>query len=357
MSHRPMSKRTSQSADVDFYGSPRRSMLVGGLVAAGLGVLATLVANALDRVGIGFVSAVFVAILLGIAMRATLGLPNSWEVGIEFAAKRVLQVAVILLGFRFSIGSVLSTGWSALAVIMAVIVTAFAATGLLMRAIKIDRKLGLLIAVGTAICGNSAIAATAPIVDADDEDISFASAVITLFGTAAMLVYPFIGRLMGLSPEEFGFLAGAGVHDSAQAVASGFIYSDVAGGVATVVKLTRTGFLVPIVIVLGFVARKRTAASGGPTITILPLFALGFVVASLLRTLGDALLGDAQMWERALDIVARAASFLLVTAMAAVGAKTHIEGLRRIGFAPFAIGMTASLVAALAALVVTLIVR
>ncbi len=238
-----------------------------------------------------------------------------------------------------------------------VIATAFVVTAALVRTLDVDRRLGILIAVGTAICGNSAIAATAPVIDADDDAISFASAVITLFGTLAMLTYPFLGRLVGLTAEQFGFLAGAGVHDSAQAVASGFMHSATAGGVATVVKLTRTGFLVPVVIGLGVVARRRAPGAGeGASRGVLPLFAVGFVVASLVRTVGDAGLGGTAWWGATLRGLEVTAGFLLVTAMAGVGLNTHVAGLRRIGAAPLIVGMAASVLAAAAALGVTLLV-
>lgn len=165
----------------------------------------------------------------------------------------------MLLGLRFSIGNVLTTGWAAIAVILGVIATAFGVTFLLMRAMGTNRRLGLLIGIGTAIRGNSAIAAAAPVLDVDEEEVSFASAVITLFGMAAMLVYPAVGHLLGLSQDAFGFLAGAGVHDPAQAIASGFTYGAEAGGKATIMKLTRTAFLVPLIVGLSVATRRRAS--------------------------------------------------------------------------------------------------
>lgn len=335
-----------------------RSTVLGTSVAVVIAAVATMTANGLATVGAGFVSTVFVAIVLGIAVRWTVGLPEAWRPGINLAATRVLRMAIVLLGFRFTIATVLETGWSAIAVIVAVILTAFVVTSLVSWSLGVDRRLAVLIAVGTAICGNSAIAATAPVIDADDDEISFASTVITLFGTAAMLLYPFIGHLIGLDSEQFGFLAGAGIHDSAQAVASGFIYSTTAGDVATVVKLTRTGFLVPAVIAIGFFTRRQSSASESQApVKVLPLFAVGFVVAALLRTIGDAFLGGVPAWTNLLDLIGVTAGFLLVVAMAAVGVNTHTTGLRRIGSVPLVVGLAASVLAGCVALLMTLLVK
>jgi uncharacterized integral membrane protein (TIGR00698 family) len=263
--------------------------------------------------------------------------------GFALAARRVLRVAIVLLGLRFSLGYALTVGADALVTITLVVLTGLGTAFLASWLFGIDRTVSLLIGVGTAICGNSAIAAVAPIVGADDEDVSFASVVITGFGMLAMLTLPALGRLLALSAEQFGVLAGAGVHDAAQAIAAGFLYGDEAGGVATLVKLARTAYLVPLVIVLSVVMHRRDPERRGNVAAAVPLFALGFLGAAMVRSAGDRLLGDGTGWWMAgLGVADTLAAFLLAVAMAAIGAQTRLAALRRVGRPALLAGLVAA---------------
>lgn len=327
-------------------GRPRpagRVVRVGPGVAAA--VVVTIAAIAISRATAATempeLSPVFLAILGGAALgpllsRSTVTAEDRLAPGLELVSKRVLRIAIVLLGLRFSVGDALTIGGRALGTVAAVVVTGLVVAHLVARWLRLDRTLALLIGVGTAICGNSAIAATAPIVRARDEEVSFASVVITGFGVVAMLVLPTLGRVFGLDPVASGVLAGAGVHDAAQAIAAGFLFGDEAGGVATVVKLARTAFLIPLVFALAIAFRDRTGAAGtslgSRVAAATPLFALGFLLLAVVRSVGDGAIGaDATWWVAVVDLADTLAGWLLVAAMAAMGLRTRLGSLRRVG--------------------------
>lgn len=325
----------------------RSPVLAGLLLCAVLAAVAVTVQRFAEARGITAVSGVFVAIVLGATWRATLGLSSSVAPGSKFAAKTVLKIAIVLLGLRFSLTAVAETGLTALVAIVGVIAAAFASIAVLRRLMPLPGLLAVLISVGTAICGNSAIAAAAPILGADEEEVAFASGTITLFGTIAVVVFPLIGVALGFGDAQFGIAAGAGVHDSAQAVASGFIFSERAGEIATVVKLTRTAFLVPLLIVLSLtsVDAARPVSVRGVA-AVMPWFTVGFVVLSAVRTAGDAIVGDTALWEAVLGATAWAATFMLVVAMVGIGLGTSWSRMRTIGIRPFWAGLVAAMTVA-----------
>lgn len=331
---------------LDIAGS-RPSPLPGLAVALAVALVATAIERVAGRADITLVSAVFVAVVGGMAIREGVGYRTEWQAGLQFAAKRVLKAGIVLLGLRFGISEVVAIGGSSLVAIAAVVAAAFGIVALLTRAVGIEPRLGYLIGVGTAICGNSAIIATAPIIDAREEEISFASATITLFGMVAMVGYPLLGLALGLDDQQFGMLAGAGVHDSAQAIASGFIYSPAAGGAATIVKLTRTAFLIPVVVITSWVSARASLRDGtgmrGRLANAMPWFALGFVLLALSRSAGDFLFAEAPWWGLTLSVAGQLATFLIVVAMAAVGLGTDLRKLRAIGLKPFYVGFAVAL--------------
>lgn len=318
----------------------------GLLLAAGLAAASVALSAVLRRTPLPTLSPVFLAIVVGAAAGRFVGRDAADRLapGLILTATRGLRVAIVLLGLRFSIGYALSIGTAALTTILSVVVTGLSVGLLAARVFGVRPRVGLLIGVGTAICGNSAITAIAPIVGADEEEISFASVVITGFGMLAMLVLPAIGRLLALDAQQFGVLAGAGVHDAAQAIAAGFLHSPEAGGIATVVKLARTGFLIPVVVVASLVVYRRgPSTQAGVTTAPVPLFVVGFVLAACLRSIGDRLLGDETVrWVAALTAADMAAGFLLAAAMGAIGARTRLRALRRVGRPASLAGLVAS---------------
>lgn len=327
----------------------RHAVLPGLGLAGGVTAAAFAVAVAFARGGGPDLSPVFIAVLVGLVL--SLSVPElaggRCLPGFRFATKTLLRVAIVLLGLRFSLGVVVEVGGRAFVVVVAVVATGLLFGTWLGRRAGVPGPLAMLIAVGTAICGASAIAATAPIVRAEDDEVSVASIIITVFGTVAMVVLPIVGHRLALEPETFGVIAGAGIHDAAQAIAAGFSFGDAAGGTATIVKLARTSLLVPVLLVLSLVVGRRDRAPGaGQAAVRVPWYLVGFVVAASVRTGGDALLGDAATWHGLLSLVATTTTALLVLAMAAFGLQTRLSALREVGPRAVATGLTAAVVCA-----------
>ncbi|HET8568126.1 MAG TPA: putative sulfate exporter family transporter [Candidatus Limnocylindria bacterium] len=323
-----------------------RRSLPGLAVAIAVAAVSRLAASALPST----VSEVLVAILLGIVVANVAPLPPAVAPGIRFAVQRVLRLGIVLLGARLSLDAVLAVGAGALGLVLATMTVAFAVALLVGRAVGVPRRLALLIGVGSAVCGNSAIVATAPVIKAEERETSFAVATITLFGTLAVFVLPVVGLALGLPGTVFGVWAGVAVNDTSQVVAAGAAYSPEARDVATVVKLVRNALMAPLIVLIAWWWRRNEGAAGSADRGIrgaVPLFVLGFLALAALRTVG-AIGPDAA---RAIDEAARA---LILVALAGVGLNTRVAQLRSIGLTPFAVGVAASSVLAAVSLLAIL---
>jgi uncharacterized integral membrane protein (TIGR00698 family) len=310
-------------------------------VAAGIAVVARLIASTLPSA----VSEILVAVLLGIVVANALPLPATLSPGIRFAVQRVLRLGIILLGARLSLGAVAAIGLGALGLVLVAMAVAFSVALFVGRTIGLPRRLALLIGVGTAVCGNSAIVATAPVVGAEDREVSFAVATITLFGTLAVFLFPLVGHALGLTDTVFGVWSGVAVNDTSQVVAASGAYSPAARDVATVVKLVRNALMAPLIVgIAWWWQRSGDAATqnvGRSVRSAIPLFVLGFLALAFLRSVG--LIAPDQA--AALDEIAKA---LILVALAGVGLNTRLVQLRAIGLAPFFAGLaTASVLAGL----------
>jgi uncharacterized integral membrane protein (TIGR00698 family) len=260
---------------------------------------------------------------------------------VSFAVKRLLRVGIALLGAQLSLGQVLRTGATAVLVVATCIVLAILVVRFLSTRMGLSDRLGTLLGVGTSICGVSAIVATAPAIEAKQEETSMAVATITIFGLLAVVVYPLLGRALGLSDVFFGTWAGTAVNDTSQVIAAGLIYSQAAGEVATVVKLTRNLFMAPVIVVLSSWYLRKSQGSGvrgqkGISLkNVVPGFVLGFVAMAVLNSLGI-------LPPTALDLIRTASSWLIVVALAGVGLETNLASLKAIGFRPFYAGLCAA---------------
>jgi uncharacterized integral membrane protein (TIGR00698 family) len=297
------------------------------------------------------VSEVFIAVALGFHIRNYIGFSPRFEPGIKFSLTRVLRLGIILLGARLSLQAVISIGASALLLVLACVAFALTLAYLLGRAMRIPARLAALIGVGTAICGNSAIIATAPVIDARDEDVSYAVATITAFGTLAVILYPAIGFFTGMTDRVFGMWAGTAILDTSQVVAAGAAFTTAARDIATVVKLVRNTLMVPLILLIGIVytrAQKRSNPSVKVSVSkAIPWFVLGFLGMSVLRTIGNALgimpvdvsnpgsLTAAAWLLNALDEITK---FAILMALAAIGLSTDAASIRRTGVKPLALG-------------------
>ena len=315
------------------------------------------------------ISAIMMAIILGIIVRNTITLPAMFQPGIRFGLVRVLRLGIVLLGIRLSLGEVGAIGLQSLPVIIGAVVSALLIVTYLSRKLGLSGKLGTLLAVGTSICGATAIVATAPTIAAKDDEVAYAVACVTLFGVIAMLVYPFAANWM-FSGDTFkaGLFMGTSVHETAQVAGAGLVYQQYYGNpealnVATVTKLVRNlGMLVIIPLMSILYHRSSTEGTEAPKWwTMIPLFVVGFACMSLLRTVGD--MGDLafgflppEQWKEIVGLVKEFAEICLAIAMAAVGLGTSIKGLASIGLKPLAMGLVAALlVGGVSATMVTLL--
>ena len=334
-----------------------RKIVPGFLLALAVALAARALHGFLPTALQAAVGEVLLAVLGGIALGNAWSLPAATAPGIRFAYDAVLRAGIVLLGASFSLAQVAQVGGRALGMILALMAVALVLAHLLARAAGVPPRLGSLLAVGTAVCGNSAIVATAPVIGARDEEVSFAVATNTLLGTAAVFLYQLIGHVLGLSDGAYGTWAGTAVNDTSQVLAAGFAWTEAAGRLATTVKLTRNALLGIVVLGMGLLyARLRRVGEEkqeGPRRALVPAFVLGFLALALLNSVG-ALGWLSQGVGRDLAADARAASKLLVlVALAGVGLGTRLSVMRRTGLRPLAVGLaTATAVSVLSLLLI-----
>ncbi len=265
-------------------------------------------------------------------------LPPATTRGLAFAARALLRVGVVLLGFRLAAGDLLRIGVPGLGVVVTVVTLTFAGTLWAGRRLRLSRDLTLLVATGFSICGASAVAAVDGVVGADGEDAAYAVGLVTLCGTLAVVVLPLLSGLLGLGPERYGAWAGASVHDVAQVVAAAAPHGRAALNAAVVVKLARVVLLAPLVVGVGLVERRRVAegarAPVGPRPPLVPGFVAAFLGAVALRSLGFV----PAEW---LGGLAAAEKGLLAVALVGLGAGVHVGRLRRLGGRPVILGLSA----------------
>lgn len=288
-----------------------------------------------------------IAILAGMLITVFFKEKGKLEPGIKYTSKKVLQYAVVLLGFGLNLQVILQTGKQSLPIIIATITTSLVIAYVLHRALHIPGKISTLVGVGSSICGGSAIAATAPVIDADDEEVAQAISVIFFFNVLAALIFPALGTAIGFSQssgEAFGIFAGTAVNDTSSVTAAASTWDNMYGlGSATLdkavtVKLTRTLAIIPITLVLAFMRARKEGNSGAEKVSlkkIFPFFILFFVGASVITTAASALGAPAELFSPMKEL----SKFLIIMAMAAIGLNTDIVKLVKSGGKPLAAGM------------------
>lgn len=291
------------------------------------------------------------SIFLGIVIASIWKRPSDFNPGIRFSSKTLLQVAVILLGFEMNVSSVVAVGKQSLWVILVTLTVAFGTILLWGNWLKVRRKLSLLIGVGTAICGGSAIAAASLAIQAKDEDISYSISTIFLFNVLAVFLFPPLGHLLGLSDTGFGMWAGTAINDTSSVVAASYSFSNAAGNFATIVKLTRSLMILPVTLVLAFVyARLNKSDTSFSFAKAFPWFVLGFLAAAVLSSSGwiPAQIAHDLVW---------AGKFLIMAAMAAIGLSTNLQNFITAGPRALALGGITWLFVMLSSLAVQLLGR
>lgn len=315
-----------------------------GAVAAcipGIVLVAIITASSYGLRNLPFVSSLspmITAIFLGMVFANTVGFPASADPGISVAGKKLLRLAVALLGLQLTFGQLAGIGVTGLASVAVVVISTLLFTVWMGRLLGVDRKLSLLLAAGNAICGASAIAGANAVTRARDEDVSYAVACITVCGTVAMFLFPFMNAMLGLDPQSYGLWIGLSVHEVAQVVGAGFQGGEAAGQIAVVSKLARVMMLAPVVVALALsVARLERNSTGGPAVTqIVPFFIIGFLLLVTLNSFGF-------VPEQVRAPIVEATPVLLTAAMAALGLGTSFARLKQRGFRPLLLSAIASL--------------
>ena len=279
--------------------------------------------------------------------------PTWIQPALKFTSKKILKLAIILLGASLSIRTVLSVGRMTFLVMIFTFAMCFGGGYFVRRLFGLNWKLGNLISAGTGICGGSAVAAIAPVIDADDKDIAFAMSSTFLFDMVMVALYPLMGKALGLTDIAYGIWAGTSVNDTASVVAAGYAFSEIAGDFATMVKLTRTIAIIPTVLVFAYVGtrmkqKELQEANRGQKVNIfkiIPWFIGGFLLLTLLNSVG---------WipPTASGILKGTSKFLMVTALAAIGLGTSLLDFKKAGLKPMFYGITIDTLVTLTALVV-----
>lgn len=298
----------------------------------GIALAATIAAAAFGMrllPGVGVLSPMILAILVGILLHNLVGTPLRARAGVAFTMRRILRVAIVLLGLQLTLGQVADVGALGIALIALTLVATFVFTKAAGRALGVDRGLAELIAAGTSVCGASAVIACNTVTRAHDEDVAYAVACVTVFGSIAMFVYPLLPAALGLDTGQYGLWAGASIHEIAQVVAAGYQQGQAAGEAATVAKLSRVLMLAPLVLGLGVLARARGGAQGGKV--PMPWFVLGFVAMMLVASF----MPPPPVLKSA---IVTTTTFMLSMALAAMGMETDLRKLRAKGLRPLALG-------------------
>jgi len=294
--------------------------LPGCALALVIAVIAKLLERLENAAGLQLIGASVIALFIGMLVNRFYPPNAATKPGIRLTSKKILKFAIILLGASLNIRTVLTVGRFSLTVMVFTLATCFGLGVLIGKALGLNWKTSSLINAGTGICGGSAIAAIAPVIDATDLDIAYGMSATFLFDMVMILAFPLLGRWLGLSDAAFGLWAGTAVNDTSSVVAAGYAFSEGAGDFATMVKLTRTLAIIPTVVVFSFVSmhlkKKEAAASGGAVQirwkSVFPWFILGFLAMAVLSSVGV-------IPAAAAAALKRISKFLMVTALAAVG--------------------------------------
>ncbi len=279
--------------------------------------------------------------------------PACLKPGLTFTSKKILKFAIILLGLSLSIGTVLQVGKLSLCVMVFTLATCFGVGYFVGKALKLNWKTSNLISAGTGICGGSAIAALAPVIDADDMDIAYAMSATFVFDMVMILLFPLMGKWLNLTDMAYGLWAGTAVNDTSSVVAAGFAYSEAAGDFATMVKLTRTLSIIPVVLIFAVIntrlKQKESGTSGEKTTVkfrkLFPWFILGFLALAILNSTGIV--------PQALSTGAKDVSkFLMVAALAAIGLNTDFKKMAKSGARPMLHGFIISALVVIVAIAV-----
>ena len=275
--------------------------------------------------------------------------PVVFDEGIRYTSKKLLQYSIILLGFDMNLFQVFQVGSETLILMCFTLTAAFLTAFSAGKLLKIDEKTATLIGIGTSICGGSAIAATAPVIHANEEEVAHAISTIFLFNVIAAFLFPFLGHLMGMTDHSFGLWTGTAVNDTSSVVAAGYAFSNAAGNLAVIVKLTRTLMIVPVTLALAFYTSSRSIGSQSGNHyrirNIFPWFVLGFIAASVMNTFSP-------IPQSLCSFLSQSGKFMIVMAMVSIGLNTNLVRLVKSGGKPILLGFICWVILSLTSLAV-----
>lgn len=282
-------------------------------------------------------SSLIIAIIAGILINNLIKIPSLFSKGITFSSKKILRLAIILLGFKLSLLEISQIGGNGIILITIVSTATIFFTVWLGGKFGLERNLALLIGAGSSICGASAVAAVAPVIKAEEKDITFAIATVTIFGTIAMFLYPLLYRFLQIPDFIYAVWAGSSIHEVGQVVAAGFAAGDQVGKFATLIKLTRVLLVIPAAIILGVtqIQHEKRNSQGFSKLAI-PWFVFGFLAVVIINSV-NIIPGNITNSFIVID------SFLLTVAMAGLGLETNLDKMRKVGMQPFYVGLIVSI--------------
>ncbi len=354
------------------------SLLPGVLLSAAVMGLAIPLADAVGRTFLRLqgidptgkaspVSGVLMAIVLGMLLTTLVRLPDWVKPGIQFSMTKLLRLGIIFVGIKLSVMDVLKLGAWGIPIVATAIAVGMLFVRWLNQRLRLSDRLGTLLAAGTSICGVTAIVSTAPAIKADEREVAYAVANVTLFGLLGMFLYPYLAHALLKTSEQIGLFLGTAIHETSQVVGAALTYKEVFNDevvlkAATVTKLTRNLFLAVVVPMVAFLHLRRQSLQEGKLqvdfTKLLPAFVLGFIAMAILRSVGDATLQHsgaalgfltAEQWDSVTKSIGEfwGSRILLGTAMAAVGLNTHPSVFKGVGIKPFAVGFAGALVVGL----------
>ena len=352
-----------------------REAAPGVLIAIALAALARGMAQGLAH-GVGGLpkfplSPVMCAVVLGMLWRNTIGVPAWASGGLNWAMHRLLRIGIALVGLRLTLGGATAIALTALPVALCCLTVALGAGIGVSRLLEVPRRLGLLLAIGTAVCGCTAVVAMSPVIRARHAETAFAVTCVVLFGCIAMLCYPYLaGHVLGASPVHAGIFLGTAIHDTSQVIGAALIYSQQAAApaalaAASVAKLLRNLSIAVLIPAAAWLTERHEratrqqadelhAASSGPRPPLLPLFVLGFMGFIVVRTAGDALFhSPAPLWQALVNTGYGASDLFLTCGMTAVGLSVSFSDMWRIGWRPLAAGLAVATLVGACSLLLT----
>ncbi len=294
------------------------------------------------------ISTAMIAIILGIFFGNFFKIRDSFQKGLDFTREYILKLGIICLGIQLKPFEFLDFGKIAIPLILICIISVLIVIKLLIKKLKIQTRMAYLISIGSTVCGTTAIMATAPVIKASKNEVSYAIANITLFGILSMLLYPYFANFYFDGNSLFaGLFLGTAIHETSQVAAAGLIYdqqfnSPETLNIATVTKLIRNTFLIVMIPLFAFLYnRGQTKEKNYSIISIFPYFVLGFIGMIILRNIGDEVFSTKNNWTEVINLIEDSSKIFLTMAMAAIGLSTNLKDIKNMGYKPFIVGFAA----------------